>query len=275
MQIPSFQIVIVGLVLWCTGLAVAQAQTLTVGGTGSSAPLVQLLFDEFRKQSPQVLLRQVSPPLGSGGAIRALKGGHVDLAVTGRALTAEESSGVGPQFEMARTPLVFVTPDGQRAGGFTLEDLANVYTGSLRQWDHGQPIRLVLRAAFESDTLLIRAMSPKLAQADTTARKRPGMQIGDDDLHTLHLLSKTPAALGTTTLGLMRTTGSSLRVLPINGVKPSLANMQHGNYPWYKVLVVVLAPNASASATGFAQFLRSGAAKSLLERNDYAVVEVK
>lgn len=272
MQFPSFQNIAVGLVLLCSTLMGAGAQTLTVGGTGSSAPLLQLLFDEFRQQSPQAVLRQISPPLGSGGAVRALKAGHIDLAVVGRALTPVEVSGVGAQFELARTPLVFVTPDGKRPGGFTLDELASVYNGSLGQWDNGQPIRLVLRATFESDTLQIRAMSPQLELADSAARKRPGMQIGDDDLQTLNLLSKTPAALGASTLGLLRATGSRLQVLPINGVAPSLTSMKSGSYPWYKILVVVLAPNASAQALAFAQFLRSANARAVLERNDYAAV---
>jgi phosphate transport system substrate-binding protein len=247
----------------------AQAETLTVGGTGSSAPLVRLLFDEFRKQSPDVTLAILSPPLGSGGAMRALSAGHIDMAVIGRPLTPEEVAKAGTQFALADTPLVFATPDGQRPKGFTLDELARVYAGALNKWDSGQPIRLVLRASFESDTLLIRSMSPALAEADTAARQRPGMQIGDDDLNTLALLTQTPAALGSTTLGLLHTSGSRLQVLPLNGVMPSVAALKNGSYPWRKPLLVVLAPKASPAALSFARFLRTGKAQALLLRNDY------
>lgn len=250
-------------------LGSAGAETLTVGGTGSAAPLVRLLFDEFRKQSPQSALNIVNPPLGSGGAMRALKTGHIDLAVIGRPLSPEEAASAGLQFELADTPLVFVTPDGQRLQGFTLDELARVYTGQLRQWDSGQPIRLVLRATFESDTLQIRAMSPAMALADSAARKRPGMQLGNDDLDTLALLTQTPAALGAVTLGLLHTTGSRLRVLPINGVMPSVATLKAGRYPWHKSLLVVLPPHASPVAVRFSRFLRSSKAAALLSNNDY------
>ena len=62
------------------------AETLKISGTGSSAPLVSLLFEAFRKQVPDAELEQPMPPLGSGGALKALAGGRVDLAFAGRPL---------------------------------------------------------------------------------------------------------------------------------------------------------------------------------------------
>jgi ABC-type phosphate transport system, periplasmic component len=67
----------------------ASAEELRVGGTGSSQPIIQLLFDEFRKQAPEVALRQLSPPIGSGGALKALAAGRIDLGVIGRPLNPE------------------------------------------------------------------------------------------------------------------------------------------------------------------------------------------
>jgi phosphate transport system substrate-binding protein len=263
------KIVCTVLVLLTSLLSHSQAQTLTVGGTGSSMTLMRLLFDAFQSQYPQAVLNVVSPPLGSGGAMRALKAGQIDLAVVARPLKAEEASSAWVQFKLADSPLVFATSDGLRPKGFTLNELASVYNGELKQWDSGEPIRLVLRATFESDTLEIRAMSAALAIADGNARKRPGMQMGNDDLDTLALLTQTPASLGPTTLGLLHTSGSHLHILPINGEMPSLATLKDGRYPWHKLLTVVLAPNASPLALSFAQFLRSSKASTLLLNNDY------
>ena len=58
----------------------ASAETLLIGGTGSSEPLVKLLFEELKKQSPDLTLNVVSPSLGSGGGIKALSVGKIDLA---------------------------------------------------------------------------------------------------------------------------------------------------------------------------------------------------
>lgn len=50
----------------------ANGASLLVDGTGSSEPIVRLLFEEFHKQTPEAELRHLSPPLGSGGALNAL-----------------------------------------------------------------------------------------------------------------------------------------------------------------------------------------------------------
>ena len=41
-----------------------------------------------------------------------------------------------------------------------------------------------------------------------TAARRPGMALGQDDLETLTLLTRSPGSLGPTTLGLLRTSGA-------------------------------------------------------------------
>jgi hypothetical protein len=61
----------------------ALAEPLRISGTGSSAPLVTALFEEFRKQHPDAELLQPTPPLGSSGALKALAGGRIDLALPG------------------------------------------------------------------------------------------------------------------------------------------------------------------------------------------------
>ena len=68
------------------------AETLKIGGTGSSASLVERLFEEFRKQVPDAELFQPTPPLGSGGALKALAGGRIDVAFAGRPLKPEEAA---------------------------------------------------------------------------------------------------------------------------------------------------------------------------------------
>ena len=263
---------ITALCLLCAvlGLAApAQAEVLTIGGTGSSGPLVQLLFAAFQKQAPDVTLRLAHPPLGSNGALKGLAAGRIDLAVMGRPMQAGETAPFGQRFDLADTPFVMASKDGQRRSGFTLEELARVYDGSLAKWDSGAPIRLVLRGSYDSDTLLLRTMSPALDRAVPLANTRPGMADAANDLDTVAVLAKTAGSLGPTTLGLLTTLGVNLVVHPLNGVAPSMANLKSGKYPWRKSLFVVLPRNPSPAATAFAAFLRSATAQAIMRQNDY------
>lgn len=262
------------LILLGIGLAqAAPAETLKIGGTGSSAPLVVLLFEEFRKQVPDAQLNQVQPPLGSGGALKALANGRIDLAFVGRPVKPEEAARVGEQREFAATPFVLASQGGRKKSGFTLDELARVYDGRLLNWEDGAPIRLILRPSFESDTLTLKAMSPALRQAADAAARRPGMAMGQDDLDTLALLRDTPGSFGATTLGLLNSSGTRLTVFALNGVTPSLANLKNGSYPWRKPMLVVLPGQPGALARQFATFLRGDKARAVLLRHDYLPLE--
>jgi phosphate transport system substrate-binding protein len=248
----------------------ANAEALTVGlGTGSSEPIVKLLFAEFQKQTPDATLNHLSPPLGSGGAVKALAASRIDLAVIGRPLQADEAKRVGQQFALADTAFVFASRDAQAGADFTLDQLAQSYDGRLQTWPDGAPIRLILRPAFESDSITLKSMSPAMDKAVSAAALRPGMVSGDNDFHTLKLIAETPGSLGPTTLGMLRSTDSGVVVIPINGVVPSLASLKNGSYPWRKSLIVVLPMQPGALAERFAAFLRSPAAVLVLQAYDY------
>jgi len=247
----------------------SEADTLKVGGTGSSGPLVELLFDAFRRTAPEARLDLVQPPLGSGGALKALAGGRIDLAIAGRPLKPEEATGCGRHFGFAATPFILATNGGSLPDGLPLATLADIYSGTFTQWADGSPIRLVLRAPFESDTLLLKSLSPAMARGVEAAAARPGMALGQDDLETLRMLTTTPGSLGPTTLGLLTTAGARLTTFGIDNRTPNIAALETGAYPWRKELTVALPKAPLPLAEQFADFLRSEEAQAVLRRNDY------
>jgi phosphate transport system substrate-binding protein len=255
------------------GLSTAvRAETLTVGGTGSSGPLIERLFAAFQAQAPEATLHLIAPPLGTNGALKAMQAGRIDLTLAGRPLEPEELARYGRHFDLADTPFVMASKDGVRQNGFSLEELAAVYAGSLQTWDSGAPIRLVIRGSFESDTLLLKTMSPGLALAVDAAGKRPGMAGAVNDIETASLIAGTPGSLGPTTLGLLTTMDLRPVLFPINGVEPSLASLRDGRYPWRKSLTVILPLKPSPLAARFADYLRSPEARAVMERCDYLPV---
>lgn len=247
----------------------AHADSLVVGGTGSAEPLIRQLFDRFHKQSPADSLTVINPSLGSAGGIKALSMGKIDLAVSARPLKEDEKAVLGRHFELCSTPFVLVTNGGRFRNGFSTDELARIYEGQLQKWDDGALIRLVLRTRDDADSAQLKSMSPSMDKAVTAADQRQGMVYGKDDLDTLDLLSHTPGSLGPSSLGLLRTTGSGLTLIPLNGQSPSVSSMNDGTYPWRKTLTVILPAKPSSVAVRFADFLRSAQAHEIMRRYEY------
>ncbi len=242
----------------------ANAETVRISGVGLSAPLMQRLADAYRLQQPGDDVSVVLPPLGSDGAMRALSAGSLELAIIARPLKPEEVPNYGRVRELGRVALGFATRDGQRAATLTARDIAAIYAGDMTHWDNGQPLRLIMRAERESDTRIVRTLSPEVNTAMEAALKRRGLVFAENDLEMARLLENTPGSFGPITVGLARLLGTSVRLLSLNGVLPTAKSVADGRYPLSKPLFVIepLAPTAASQR--FVAFLTSAAAFSVL-----------
>ena len=247
----------------------ARMETLTVGGTGSAMPLVGQFAQAYGSLEPNVKVRVVDPPLGSNGAIRAVLAGAVDLAVLGKPLTEAEKAQGCQDWELGRTPFLVVTERKLPLPGFTVEQLAAIYSGKMTTWSDGSPIRLVVRNLFESDTLILRKMSPDMDRAVDVALARPGMLVAANDLENIDLLERTPDSLGTSNLALVQAQNRKLNALPIDGKEPTLAALRQGTYPYSKSIYLARGPKLSPVAQGFLEFILSASGKEILDRAGY------
>lgn len=247
----------------------ARMETLTVGGTGSAMPLIGHFAQAYGSLEPNVKVRVVDPPLGSNGAIRAVLAGAVDLAVLGKPLTETEKAQGCQDWELGRTPFLVVTERKLPLPGFTVEQLAAIYSGKMTTWSDGSPIRLVVRNLFESDTLILRKMSPDMDRAVDVALARPGMLVAANDLENIDLLERTPDSLGTSNLALVQAQNRKLNALPIDGKEPTLAAMRQGTYPYSKSIYLARGPKLSPVAQGFLEFILSASGKEILDRAGY------
>lgn len=243
--------------------------TCVVGGTGSSTPLIRLLAEEFSRTHPDIDVTIMSPPLGSAGGLRALSSGRIDLAVIAWMPKPEESAQLGKIFELARTPFVFATRDGQRAQGFQLADLADVYAGRFTKWPNALPVRLILRSEHDAETRVLRSMSPDIDRENRNALRRKGMVIAENDLDAIDLIERIEGSLGTTTLGLVKAQKRRVQLIAINRVVPTAAALENGAYPWHKTLYVAAPKTPSPAALKFMEFVRSPEARDIMRHIEY------
>ncbi len=244
----------------------AHADSIKIGGTGTGLGAMKLMAQEFKKSKPDAQLI-VTPSLGSTGAIRGVLAGAVDIGISARPVTPEESRQGASARAYARTPFVIATGAKYKGGGLTLPQLVQIYSGQVSRWADGSPIRLVVRPDADADTIVMRAFSAEMNSAITAALARKGLRMADTDQDNADALESLPGSLGTTTLTQIVTENRAIRALALDGVTPTLQALAAGRYPYFKTLHLVTGRNPSPLAQDFVAFIRSPAGQAVLAKS--------
>lgn len=248
-------------VAWIAGaLCPAFAQTrsatpIQIGGTGSGLAPTRQVSDALRLGFGFV------PNLGSGGGIKALMAGALDIALTARpASGAERAAGLidRPWF---RTPFVWAVQASVPLQRVSLADLVAIYAGRTERWANGELVRLVLRPEADIDTQLLRSAHPDLAQAQALAAQRPGMRVAMTDDDAIADIERIAGALGTTSLAMVRATSRAVRVLELDGVTPDTGTLWDGRYPYGKTVHLITRATARPEVQTALQQLATTAAR--------------
>jgi phosphate transport system substrate-binding protein len=248
----------------------AGAQEIKIGGTGASLATMQRLAQAYRQGHPEANIT-VLPSLGSGGGIKAVLAGAIQVAVSSRALTPAETSQGASSYEYARTPFVFAVATHTRVDAITSKDLVDIYSGARDRWPDGSKIRLVLRPEGDSDRAMVQSISPEVRQAESQAEKRPGMKFSVTDQDAADDIETIPGAFGVSTLAQIITEKRAIKPLRFNGVEPSPKTLANGSYPLYKQLFIVTSPKTPAPALQFVAFVRSAAGRGILARTGHVL----
>jgi len=250
--------------------ATVGAQEIKVGGTGASLGTMQVLAQAYAKTQAHAKIT-VLPSMGSGGGIKALLAGAIQIAVSSRALTDAEVKSGAVSFEYGRTPFVFATASTNKATGITTQNLVDFYSGKADTWPDGSKLRLVLRPIGDSDSELIKSMSPAMREAKSAAEERKGMVLTATDQETASAIEKTPGALGPATLALLLSEKRALKALALDGATPSAQNLANGSYALFKALRIVTGPKPSPEVQAFIGFIRSNAGREILQETGHWV----
>jgi phosphate transport system substrate-binding protein len=241
----------------------AAVESLRLGGTGTAIGMLRQVGVEFSAATGIKI--EVVPNLGSTGAIRALTDGLLDMAVSARPPTADETAAGLRQVAVARTAYVLAT-SLPTSNGLRVADLPGIFAAANATWADGTPIRIILRPRSETDTALLGELFAGMDRAIETARRRPEVPTAATDQDNVELAARTPGSLIGTTVTQLKTEHRNLHVVPLDGIEPARANIESGAYPFAKKLYFIVRSNSTPEAQRFADFLRSPPGeKALLE----------
>lgn len=253
------------------GKGVDDPKKLTISGTGSALGTIKLLAREFKKLSPGADI-EVLPSVGSSGAIKAVLAGALDIGFTSRPLTGEEKGQGLIEQELGKTPFVFCAARGANIRNISLADLARIFNGTLTTWPDGSPLRLVLRPLSDTDTQILKSISPSMSGALESAHRRSGIKIAMTDQDSADAIENIPGAISTCTLALILSESRKIEILSVDGVQPTLQNLKNGTYPYSKKLFSVIRKQPQPLAQRFIEFLRSDRGRAILVRMGHWVV---
>ena len=251
--------VVLGLVAFSPA---ASADSLRIGGTGVALGGMNLLAEAFEAAHPDSEI-EVLPSLGSSGGVKALLAGAID---------AETEQGAIARL-YATTPLAVVTSTGTDAAAVTTPDLAKIYAGTLREWPSGEAIRVVLRPESESDTQILRGLSDDMAAAVDDALKRPGLVSATNDQENAETLERLPGSVGVIALSQIATEGRKLKVLELDGIRPTPGATDARSQRLIKSLYIVSTAQTAPAAEAFLDFVFSPEGRAILAANDHTPAE--
>jgi phosphate transport system substrate-binding protein len=242
----------------------ASADVLRVGGTGGATGMLNYLAMMAASGSGEEI--KVIPSLGSSGAIRAVQERVIDIAVSGRKLKpAEAAKGLTVMFEM-RTPYVLIS-SRRATDGLKSADIAAVYSNEKAKWPDRTPVRIILRPRSDSDTAHLGQLFPGMSAAIETARKRSEVPLAATDQDNADMAERIPGSLSGATFTQIAMEHRQLRLIPIDGIEPTLENFEKGIYPYGKTFYVVAAAKPSAAVEKFIAYLRSPAGHQALRHS--------
>lgn len=241
---------------------------LTVrGDIVTSRGLVDAMADAYQAANHACVEVQ---PFNTLSGIDAALNGSVDIAASARAGAPDRMQEAGLTFTpVAWDALVMITSPDNPVSGITLKQLHDVYYGLITNWQQlggkDEPIDLYTVASpLDGAEYSLRNL---MFGSGTAPVMQPRMYINVNMLEQGVALD--PRALGLSTLSGVHD-NKDVKVIPIEGVMPTLETISNGSYPLYTPIYLAASPTSAHAAqiAQFMQFLSSDPARQVMRTHD-------
>lgn len=242
--------------------------TLRLSGSGTFMPLAQKLADAYQTAHPAARL-SLDSGTNSGGAIKGVLQGQLDIAVTNRPLAEAEVKERLVYRAVARDAVAFAANLANAPAGISSDQVREIYAGKVTDWGQvgapAGPIMVLDRDEDESMRKLV--LLPVLGGQPVKARTIVLTKAKE----LIDTLLNTPNAIGYSSLALLRMRElGTVRILALDGVRPSRDTVVEGAYRWHLTFGLVHHPDAPAAVHRFIEFALGPAGAKALETYDVA-----
>ncbi|MCK6264294.1 phosphate ABC transporter substrate-binding protein [Vibrio sp. ZSDE26] len=254
--------------------SVSAKETISVVGSNSASPLVEVFAETYMNAGEQVFIEIQAP--GSSAGVRAAKDGSADLGISSRDLKPEEKSEDLKELVIARDGIAVVVNPQNEVEALTAEQVSAIYKGEISNWKEvggaDKPIVAITRdtasgtrGAFED----IMSLKKKIGDVKVSAiSQRAQVANGNGALKVS--VASNPYAIGYISLG---TVDSSVQPLSIDGAAATVDNVKNGSYKVARPFLVLYKAGApSAETQKFLDWMVADEAQAIADKKGYISV---
>lgn len=252
----------------------AGQDSLVLGGTGGDLATLRILGKAFASKHPGVTVK-VLPSLGSGGGIKAVLAGAINLSISARPVKDKERAKGAKSSPYGVTALVLAVPSSAAYDKITSAEAVDLVAGNKKRWPDGTPVRIVMRPPNDSDYMLLAKGISGMDKALAAASKMKILPVTGSDQENAKTIEGLPGGLGYISLSLIKAEKRSLKPLILDNVMPSAATIKDGSYRLTKTFYLVTGPTVSPGASKFISFINSPDGVEILRQTGHSEVPVK
>lgn len=258
-----------------TGLFVATIARadVTIAGSNHVLPVVKRAAGEFQAQTG---IRIAVEGGGSERGIAAALEGSAQIGMVSRELGEDEARRLVAQTVGYDAIAVFVN---ERNGmvGLTRAQITDLYSGRIKDW------QALDARAIDGRVVLIGKRRGRTTRDlfdgffGLRGREYPaGTQLIGANLSSILYGSIDPLSIGYVSLGWIDDAlrqGAPIKVLAVDGIEPTPANVRSGKYPYKRPLILVTRGRATGQAARFIDWLRSPAGQAAVRAEGFVALE--
>jgi len=228
-----------------TGIAFGQARTISVGGSTSVNPLMELLIAGYAKVNSNVKFNVSAT--GSGDGIKGVPAGTCEIGMSSRDLTPAEKGTDLTELVIAVDGIAVIVNSKNPVADLTTDQIKDIYTGKITRWQdlgkaaNGKKGRIAVvsrepgsgtRGAFEEILKFQDQLVKGAIEFDGTGAIKAEVSRNQD-------------AIGYISLG---SVDNTIKALGVNGVAATTENVKTGAYKIARPFILLYRKSVALNA---------------------------
>lgn len=247
---------------------VKPAQRIKITGSQTCVPLLKILAEKYHQDHTNVEIAFL-PGAHSASAIDGLKNGIVEIGAISRPLSADEQKLGFTYVKLSDDALTVAIDRKLPIDNLSSDAVRGIYSGTITNWSAlggpDKPILVLDRAEDESAKIILREY---LLGKDLATVSSASVMFLETDM--VKALETSTGAIGYLSFGYAISQELPIRLVSVDGVKPSVENVDNGSYKMVRPMGIIYKGPLDSTTKDFILYLTSKEAAKVLESNGYA-----